>query len=55
MVQCFSLTTNQPTVLSTMVYQPSEQDDLYNITVKKFKIILKLEITFNKENLKYYR
>jgi hypothetical protein len=25
MVQCFSLTTNQPTILSTMTYQPSEQ------------------------------
>jgi hypothetical protein len=24
-VQCFSLTTNQPTVLSVMTYQPSEQ------------------------------
>ena len=23
--QCFSLTTNQPTVLSAMTYQPSEQ------------------------------
>jgi hypothetical protein len=26
MVQYFSLTTNQPTVLSVMAYQPSEQD-----------------------------
>jgi hypothetical protein len=25
MVQCFSLTTNQPTVLFNLVFQPSEQ------------------------------
>jgi hypothetical protein len=25
MVQCFSLTTNQPTVLFSLVFQPSEQ------------------------------
>jgi hypothetical protein len=31
MVQCFSLTTNQPTILSTMAYQPSEQGDGFRV------------------------
>ena len=49
--QYFSLTTNQPTVLSAMSYQPSEQGKCQNPSNTKFSISFTLCFCYNNESI----